>query len=324
MEYTYLGQTGLKVSRLCLGTMNIGTATDEKEAFRMMDAALDAGINFFDTADMYGRPNFGLTEEIIGRWFALGGGRREKVIIGTKIYNDMNDPFDGPNNTGTSAWRLKRHVEGCLKRLNTDYIDLLYLHEYDPHCSWAETWGAYENLIASGKVVYAAASNFADRQLWQAQYAARERGFLGLVCMQQKYNLIDRLAEVDMIPSLRELGIGFMAWSPLCGGVLSGRSLNSGGGRRSGAHALRDFELHHDKLEAYSELCRQIGSSEANTATAWLLSNPALAAPVIGPRSAEQLLDTVKSIDIKLSSDVLDRLSRIFPGPGEAPNAYRK
>lgn len=324
MEYTYLGQSGLKVSRLCLGTMNIGGSTDEKESFRMMDAALDAGINFFDTADMYGRPNSGYTERIIGRWFKQGGGRREKVILATKCYNDMEEPLDGPNNVGNSAWRMRRHVDDCLRRLQTDHIDVLYMHEYDPHCTWNEVWATYESMIAQGKVIYAAGSNFGDRHLWQAQHAAEKRNFIGMVCMQQKYNLIDRLVEVDMLPSLKDLGIGLLAWSPLCGGVLSGSSMSSSDGRRNRAHARRDIAAHPEQLAAFSQLCQVIGASEANVATAWLLAKDGVTGPVIGPRTTEQLLDTVKAVDIKLDVDTVSRLEEIFPGPGASPNAYRR
>lgn len=322
MEYTFLGQTGLKVSRLCLGTMNIRNRDDKQAYFRLLDAALDAGINFIDTADMYGRPESGLTEEIIGEWFALGGNRRERTILATKVYNDMLDPIDGANSVGNSAWRMRRKVDDCLKRLKTDYIDLLYMHEYDPNCTWNEVWGTYENLILAGKVIYAGGSNFADRHVWQAQNAAEKRGFLGLTCVQEKYNLIDRMIEVDLMPTLEELNLGLLAWSPLCGGVLSGNNL-SGGGRRSAPHAQHDLAVHHERLERYSALCREIGQSEANVATAWLLANPVLTAPVIGPRTTEQLLDTVKAADLVLSDEVLDKLEEIFPGPGTAPDAYR-
>ena len=324
MQYTTLGKTGVQVSRLCLGTMNFGAKTPDAEAFRIFDAALANGINFIDTADMYGMPEPGSTESLLGRWFALGEGRREKTVIATKIWNDIRDPYDGANNRGFSAYRVRRHVEDCLRRLQTDHIDLLYMHEFDPYTSWDEIWYTYDCLIREGKVIYAAGSNLADRQLWRAELTAEKHGMPGLACVQNKYNLLNRLEEVDLLPTLRELNIGFLAWSPLCGGVLSGKGMSDASGRRGRAHAQSDMAKFAEQLSAYAVLCRELGLSEANVSTAWLLSNPALTAPIIGARTVEQLEDTCRAAEMKLDAETLARIEEIFPGPGEAPECYRQ
>ena len=230
MKYTYLGRTGMKVSRLCLGTMNFGPRTEEKEAFAIMDKALEVGINFFDTANVYGGgPNGhnGWTEEIIGRWFKQGGGRREKVVLATKVYGNMNDETDGPNNGGgLSAYKIRRHIEGSLKRLQTDHVELYQMHHIERHATWDEIWGVFEALVNQGKACYIGASNFGARHLAYAQAAAEKRNFLGLVCEQHKYNLACRLPELEVLPAAQELGLGVIPWSPLGGGLLSGNVLN--------------------------------------------------------------------------------------------------
>ena len=218
MKYTSLGRTGMQVSRLCLGTMNFGNATDEKEAFRIMDAALDAGINYFDTSNNYGggdRCNFGLSEEIIGRWFAQGGNRRERTIIATKVYFRMDDPNDGPNDRlGLSAYKIRRHIEGSLRRLQTDYVELYQMHHVDRDVTWAELWGVFSDLVSAGKVVYVGSSNFAGRDLVQAQYEAEKYRFMGLATEQHRYNLMGRLPELEVLPAAHDFGIGVVPYSP--------------------------------------------------------------------------------------------------------------
>ncbi|MFS0857399.1 MULTISPECIES: aldo/keto reductase [Paenibacillus] len=324
MQYTYLGKSGLKVSRICLGTMNFGPATDEKEAFRIMDAALDAGVNFFDTANIYGwGENSGLTEEIIGRWFKQGGGRREKVVLATKVYGSMHDDTDGPNNdAGLSAYKIRRHLEGSLRRLQTDHVELYQMHHVDPAISWDELWGAFENAVHQGKIGYVGSSNFAGWQIAVAQSEAKNRHFLGLVSEQHKYSLNCRLPELEVLPAAKELGLGVIPWSPLDGGLLGRNALQKLEGTRSGGIAER-IESHQTQLEQFAALCRELGEPQDTIALAWVAANPAVTAPIIGPRTLEQFETALKCLDVNLDEAVLKRLDEIFPGPGgQAPNAY--
>ncbi|MEK4248037.1 aldo/keto reductase [Paenibacillus sp. FSL W7-1287] len=324
MQYTYLGRSGLKVSKLCLGTMNFGVSTDEKEAFRIMDAAVDAGINFFDTANVYGwGENAGRTEEIIGRWFAQGGGRREKVVLATKFFGKMHDEHDGPNDDGgLSAYKLRRHLEGSLKRLQTDHIELYQMHHVDRNVSWDELWEGFRVAINQGKIGYVGSSNLAGFDLVKAQYEAKSHNMLGLVSEQHKYSLLCRLPELELLPAAQEQGIGVIAWSPLDGGLLSGHALKPIEGSTRANNPDR-VEKHRQQLEAFERLCKEIGESEANVALAWTLTHPALTAPIIGPRTLEQLQGALRVVDIVLEESVLKQLDEIFPGPGgAAPKAY--
>ncbi|NMI02978.1 aldo/keto reductase [Paenibacillus sp. SZ31] len=324
MQYSYLGKSGLKVSRICLGTMNFGPATDEKEAFRIMDAALDAGVNFFDTANIYGwGENSGLTEEIIGRWFNQGGGRREKVVLATKVYGSMHDDTDGPNNeAGLSAYKIRRHLEGSLRRLQTDHIELYQMHHVDPAISWDELWGSFENAVHQGKIGYVGSSNFAAWQIAIAQSEAKNRHFLGLVSEQHKYSLNCRLPELEVLPAAKELGLGVIPWSPLDGGLLGRNALQKLEGTRSAGIAGR-IEQQQTQLEDFAALCRDLGEPQDTVALAWVAANPAVTAPIIGPRTLEQFETALKSLDVTLDEAVLQRLDEIFPGPGgHAPNAY--
>lgn len=328
MKTTYLGRSGLQVSRLCLGTMNFGPRTDEKESFAIMDAALAAGINFFDTANVYGKSeqgHHGWTEEIIGRWFAQGGGRREKTVLATKVFGDMEDAIDGPNSArGLSAYKIRRHIEGSLTRLQTDRIELYQMHHVDARTSWDELWGVFEALVNQGKAYYIGASNFAARHLAYAQAMAAKRNFLGLVSEQHKYHLACRLPELEVLPAALELGIGVIPWSPLGGGLLGGGALNpAAGGGRSASTADNLSAAQRAQLEAYAAFCQELGESQANVALAWLLANPAITAPIIGPRTLAQFEDALRAVEIELSAEALTRLDEIFPGPGgAAPEAY--
>jgi len=322
MEYTTLGRTGLKVSRLCLGTMNFGVGTEEKDAFAIMDAALDAGINFFDTANIYGwGENSGRTEEILGRWFAQGGGRRERTVLATKAYGDMHDSHDGPNSqAGLSAYKIRRHLEGSLTRLQTDHIELYQMHHIDRSVRWDELWGSFETAVAQGKIGYVGSSNFAGWDLAVAQGEAKARSFLGLVSEQHKYNLLTRLPELEVLPAAKALGIGVIPWSPLDGGLLSGNIRRGEAGQRSGD---KRWEKHKDQLEQYGRLCDELGETEDLVSLAWLLHQPAVTAPIIGVRTLEQFERSLRAVELKLDESVLQRIDEIFPGPGgEAPNAY--
>ncbi|THF72707.1 aldo/keto reductase [Cohnella fermenti] len=324
MKYAKLGRSGLNVSRLCLGTMNFGVDTDEKEAFQIMDAAVDAGINFFDTANIYGwGENAGRTEEIIGRWFAQGGGRREKVVLATKFHGDMHDAADGPNSgAGLSSYKLRRHLEGSLRRLQTDHIELYQMHHVDRSVSWDELWEGFGVAIAQGKIGYVGSSNFAGHDLVKAQYEARSHRLLGLVSEQHKFSLTCRLPELEVLPAAEDQGIGVIAWSPLDGGLLGGNALKPVQGSKRANNPQR-VEKHRAQLEEFERLCRELGESEANVALAWTLTRPAMVAPIIGPRTLEQFEQSLRVVDIELEQRTLERLDEIFPGPGgAAPKAY--
>jgi aryl-alcohol dehydrogenase-like predicted oxidoreductase len=321
MQLTRLGRTGLKVSRLCLGTMNFGPQTSEEDSHAIMDRALVQGINFFDTADVYGwKRGEGWTEQIIGRWFARGGGRREKTVLATKVYGQMGD---WPNESRLSALHIIRGCEASLRRLQTDRIDLYQMHHVDRDAPWDEIWQAMETLVAQGKVLYVGSSNFAGWHIAQANEAAKARHFLGLVSEQSLYNLIDRTVELEVIPACQSYGLGLIPWSPLKGGVLGGALAKAQAGRRASENAQKAIAKHQAKLEAWEKLCATHGVAPADVGLAWLLHNPAVTAPIIGPRTGEQLDQAVAAAAMTLSRELLDELERIFPGPGgPAPEAY--
>jgi NDP-hexose C3-ketoreductase / dTDP-4-oxo-2-deoxy-alpha-D-pentos-2-ene 2,3-reductase len=321
MEYTHLGRTGLKVSRLCLGTMNFGPQTAEADSHAVMDRALEHGINFFDTANVYGRkPGEGVTEQIIGRWFAKGGGRREKVVLATKVYGNMGD---WPNQSRLSALHIRQACEASLRRLQTEYIDLYQMHHVDRDTPWEEIWQAMELLVQQGKILYVGSSNFAGWHIARANEQARARRFLGLVSDQSLYNLNARMVELEVLPACREYGLGLIPWSPLGGGFLGGVLKGAREGRRSSEDMQKRIEQNRPTLEAWEGLCAELGEAPANVALAWLLAQPGVAAPIIGPRTGEQLDGTLRAPEIELSSETRDRLNQLFPGPGgAAPEAY--
>lgn len=321
MEYTHLGRTGLLVSRLCLGTMNFGPQTSEADSFAIMDRALEHGINFFDTADVYGWvKGEGVTEQIVGRWLAQGGGRREKVVLATKVYGDMGD---WPNQSRLSALHIKRACEASLKRLQVDYIDLYQMHHVWREAPWEEIWQAMEQLVREGKVIYVGSSNFAGWHIAQANERATRRNFLGLVSEQSLYNLTERAIELEVLPACRDYGLGVIPWSPLGGGLLGGVLAKAEEGRRSSERVQTEVERLRPKLEAYEAFCGELGEQPADVALAWLLAQPGVTGPIIGPRTAEQLDVSLRALDLELSEDALRRLDEIFPGPGgPAPEAY--
>ncbi len=319
MNYRRLGRTALRVSPLCLGTMNFGPITDEPTAFQIMDKGLDLGLNFFDTANVYGRTVAeGATETIVGNWFARDKANRDKVVIATKVYGQMND---WPNKSRLSGLNIRRACEASLKRLQTDYIDLYQMHHVDRDAPWDEIWEAMETLVAQGKVVYVGSSNFAGWHIAKANEAAKARNFLGLVSEQSLYNLMSRTVELEVLPACRDYGLGVIPWSPLAGGVLGG--ISTQGVRRADERRQRTIEKHRDKLERYEKLCAEIGEQPADVALAWLLAQKAVTAPIIGPRTLEQLEGAMRAVEIELSEETLKALDEIFPGPGgQAPEAY--
>ncbi|MFF9022511.1 aldo/keto reductase [Streptomyces eurythermus] len=329
MEYTQLGRTGLKVSRLVLGTMNFGPQTDEADSHAIMDAALDAGINFFDTANVYGwGENKGRTESIIGNWFAKGGGRREKTVIATKVYGNMGP--DGvtvwPNHDKLSAVNIRRAVDASLKRLRTDYIDLYQFHHIDRATPFEEIWQAIDVLVQQGKILYVGSSNFPGYKIAQAnEAAARRAGTIGLVSEQCLYNLYERRAEMEVIPAARDYGLGVIPWSPLHGGLLGGiiKKEVQGGRRASGraADTLKDPAA-RARIQAYEDLLDKHGLEPGEVALAWLLTRPGVTGPIVGPRTAEQLESALRAVELELSEDLLSGLDEIFPGLGPSPEAF--
>jgi aryl-alcohol dehydrogenase-like predicted oxidoreductase len=321
MQYTRLGRTALSVSRLCLGTMNFGPHTSEADSFAIMDKALELGINFFDTANVYGwKTGEGITEQIIGRWFAQGGGRRDKVVLATKLYGRMSE---WPNGRGLSAYHIKRATEESLRRLQTDHIDIQQMHHIDRSAPWEEVWQAFEQLVREGKVTYVGSSNFAGWHIAQANETARSRHFLGLVSEQSLYNLNARTIELEVIPACEHYGLGLIPWSPLAGGLLGGVLKKIKDGRRAGDGVQKALDKHRSKIEAYEKLCKKLGEDAADVGLAWLLRNKIVTAPIIGPRTAAQLDGAMRALDINLDDAVLKRLDAIFPGPGGvAPEAY--
>jgi aryl-alcohol dehydrogenase-like predicted oxidoreductase len=321
VEYKHLGRSGVKVSRLCLGTMNFGPQTSEPDSFALMDRALELGINFFDTANVYGwKLGEGWTEQIVGRWFAQAGDRREKVVLATKVYGRMGE---WPNQSRLSAIHIKRACEDSLRRLRTDWIDVYQMHHVDRDTPWEEIWQAMEQLVREGKVVYVGSSNFAGWHVAQAQEAARSRNFLGLVSEQSLYNLNERMIELEVIPACEAYGIGLIPWSPLGRGLLAGALRPNDIGRRADADLKQEVVQSRPKLEAYEALCERIGERPADVALAWLLHQRAVTSPIIGPRTMEQLEGAMRALSLSLGSDILKELDELFPGPGgAAPESY--
>lgn len=321
MQYTHLGRSGARVSRLCLGTMNFGPQTGEADSFRIMDRALDHGINFFDTANVYGwQLGEGITEQIVGKWFAQDGTRRDKVVLASKVYGKMGE---WPNQARLSALHIRQACEGSLRRLRTDRLDLYQMHHVDRDTPWEEIWQAMEQLHREGKIVYVGSSNFAGWHIAQAQERARNRHFMGLISEQTLYNLHERTVELEVLPACDAYGVGVLPWSPLARGLLAGALKQVAEGRRADEQLQKDVTRHRTKLEAYDELCRKLGEEPAHVALAWLLHQKAVTAPIIGPRTLEQLDGSMRALEIQLSPKTMHDLDGIFPGPGgPAPEAY--
>jgi aryl-alcohol dehydrogenase-like predicted oxidoreductase len=321
MQYTTLGRTGLKVSRLCLGTMNFGPLTTEPDSHKMMDKALELGINFFDTADVYGwKLGEGITERIIGNWFAQGGGRRERTVLATKVYNPMGE---WPNASRLNALHIRKACDESLMRMKTDYIDLYQMHHIDRGVPFEEIWQAMELLVQQGKVLYIGSSNFAGWHIAKANEAARRRNFFGLVSEQCLYNLTQRTAELDVLPACVDYGMGVIPWSPLASGILGGALKKAKEGRRAQEGTAQKIQQMKPQLEKYEKLCEEMGEAPGHIGLAWLLSNPAVTAPIIGPRTLKQLEDSPKTLNIEITPEISAKLDEIFPGPGApSPEAW--
>ena len=321
MEHTHLGRTGLLVSRLCLGTMNFGPETSEEDSGAIMDRALDEGINFFDTANVYGwRKGEGVTEQIVGRWFAKGGGRRDKVVLATKVFGSMGD---WPNENRLSALNIRRACEASLRRLQTDHIDLYQMHHVDRDTPWDEIWQAMDLLVQQGKVLYVGSSNFAGWHIVKANEAARRRNSLGLVSEQSLYNLAERSIELEVLPACRDYGLGVIPWSPLLGGLLGGALGKAEEGRAIGEQQRRRLERFRPQVEEYEAFCDELDERPADVALAWLLRQPGVTGPIVGPRTMEQFEQSLRALEVDLDDKALGRLDQIWPGPGgPAPEAY--
>ncbi len=321
MQHVKLGRTGLKVSRLCLGTMNFGREADERESFAIMDRALELDVDFFDTANVYGgKTGEGVTEQIIGRWLAQGGGRRDRIVLATKVYGRMGSDA---NDVRLSARHIRRACEESLRRLRTDHVDLYQMHHVDRDTPWDEIWQAMEQLVAQGKVIYVGSSNFAGWHIVDANAAAARRGFLSIVSEQSLYNLTARTIELEVIPACRGHGVAILPWSPLGGGLLGGVLRNVREGRRSSERIQKRVEEKRPQLERWEALCARLGAEPADVAIAWLLANPAITSPILGPRTRAQLEGAPRALEIQLSKENLAEIDTIWPGPGgEAPEAY--
>jgi aryl-alcohol dehydrogenase-like predicted oxidoreductase len=328
MEYARLGRAGVKVSKICLGTMNFGPETSEPDSHAIMDRAHDEGINFFDSANVYGaKLGEGVTETIIGNWFAGGDGRRERTVLATKLYGQMGN---WPNESGLSALNIRRACDASLKRLQTDYIDLYQMHHVDRATPWEEIWEAMETLRAQGKILYVGSSNFAGWHLAQAQEAAKARHFVGLVSEQSYYSLMTRWIELEVLPAAKHYGIGVIPWSPLQGGLLSGvlRKEREGGGSRSvNGRSAASLEANRPALEAYEKLCAELGEEPSVIGLAWLLAQDGVTAPIVGPRTNGHLDGALRALEVTLDDGTLAQLDEIFPAPAPngskpAPEAY--
>lgn len=320
MDYTYLGKTGLQVSRLCLGTMNFGAVTPEKEAYQIMNEALDSGIIFFDTANTYGgKKGEGITEKIIGKWLSQNKSRRNKIVLATKVWGEMGH---GINDKHLSAYHIKKACEDSLARLKTDYIDLYQMHHVDRNTPWDEIWQAMEQLITAGKIIYTGSSNFAGWDIAAACESASKRNLLGLVSEQSKYNLFNRFIEREVIPACQYYGLGIIPWSPLEGGLLGGVIKGSGKKRRSSDEVKNKLEKNYSQIEKWEKFCKEIGEKPADVALIWLINQTAVIAPIIGPRTLEQIKKTIRAVEINLDENMLQKIDEIFPPAGIAPQYY--
>lgn len=344
MRYTTMGRTGAKVSRACLGTMNFGAATDEKESCRIMSRALELGINFFDAADFYGAPaGQGITETIIGNWIESEG-KRDEIVLATKCYASTGKM--GLNDRGLSAGHIRRACDESLKRLKTDHIDLYLMHHYDRGYrsptelgnigrekeedfelniygslapSFEETLQAMDRLRMQDKITYIGTANFPAWAIAHFNGLANAYHISGTVMDQEIYNLSNRHLETEVIPACRELGVGLMTYSPLAGGILAGWECIKERKR------FKENDILHlrDRLQAYDRLCAELGERPSDVAVAWLLENRIITCVILGPRTVEQLEDSMRALEIRLPGDFMKKLDELWSGPGgEAPECY--
>jgi aryl-alcohol dehydrogenase-like predicted oxidoreductase len=324
IDYRKLGSTGVSVSPLCLGAMMFGAwgNTDHDESVRIIHRALDAGINFIDTADVYSR---GESEEIVGK--ALADGRREQVVLATKVHGKMHD--DDPNQFGNSRRWIVQEVENSLRRLKTDYIDLYQIHRPELDTEIDETLGALSDLVHAGKVRQIGSSTFPAHQIVEAQWVAEKRGRERFVCEQPPYSMLIRRIEADVLPTCQKYGMGVIPWSPLAGGWLSGKYRKGGTSPAESRRAqmipsrydmsLPGNQAKLDAADALGALADEAGMPLIEMALAFVTTHPAVTAAIIGPRTIEQLESQLPALQRTLSADVLDRVDEIVP-PGTTVN----
>lgn len=318
MEYRNLGRTGVKVSPLCLGAMNFGMATEEKESIEIIDAAIDAGINFIDTANVYSR---GVSEEIVGKALAQNG-KRDRIVLATKVYGRMHD--DDPN----AQWGTRRHIieqcEASLRRLKTEHIDLYQIHRPNHEYPIDETLRALDDLIRAGKVRYAGTSTFAAWQIVESLWVSKEYGLNRFVCEQPPYNLLDRRVERELIPMAQTYGIGIIPWSPLASGRFSGKYTR-------GEPAPEGTRLHRviqdseqtmddfmtpgmwDVVEGVAALVEEKGVAVSELALAWVVQQPGVTSPIIGPRTLAHLEGNLRALEVEFSDEDLQRIDALIP-----------
>jgi aryl-alcohol dehydrogenase-like predicted oxidoreductase len=319
MQYQALGRSGLKVSRICLGTMNFGPRTSEQDAFKILDRAAEAGINFIDTANQYGgQLGVGTTETILGKWFAMHPEQRQRMILATKVHEPMSEDI---NDRGLSARHIQMACDASLKRLGVEHIDLYQMHHIDRATPIEEIWQAMDRLIAQGKITYVGSSNFPGWAIAQANEKAIAQQRLGLIAEQGLYNLIERRAEMEVLPACLAYGLSLIPWSPLAGGLLAGKS-ESAVGRRQSADMQANLSARANQLSEYARLCAELGEAAGAIALAWLLHQPGVAATIVGPGTLAQLESMLHVPDVLLENAALQKLDEIFPPCGPSPEAY--
>jgi aryl-alcohol dehydrogenase-like predicted oxidoreductase len=315
MEYIFLGKTGIKVSQLCFGTMSFGGDADEKTAGEMFNFCWDKGINFFDCADVY---QHGLAEEILGK---LINDCREEIVITSKVYFPMGDDV---NARGASRYHIRNAVEASLKRLQTDRIDIYFIHRFDDFTPIEETIRVLDDLVRQGKILYAGASNFAAWQVAKALGVSAGEGLARFECIQPMYNLVKRQAEVELLPMAQSEKLGVMPYSPLGGGLLTGKY---GPDKRPGSGRLVDNKMYKTRYSynwmytaarRFADFAAKNNYSPASLAVAWVAAHPAVTAPIIGARNLEQLKSSIGSLDINMTSELRDKISVLSPAPQPA------
>lgn len=320
MEYRNLGRAGLKVSEICLGTMTFGNGADQAEASRMVDTALGAGVNFFDTANSYVG---GTSETMLGE--ALKG-KRHEAVIASKVFNPMGHR---PNDSGMSRLHIKQQIEGVLKRLQTDYVDLFFIHHVDHQTPLEEMLRAFDDLVREGKVLYTACSNFEAWRLMEALWLSDVHGWERFACYQPQYSLVVRDIDEEIVPVLKLKGLGCVAWSPLGSGYLTGKytpgSLKVQGSRSAEGWGFqsRFFAANHAEiLQALLDAAKEIGRSPAQTALRWVMDQVFMTSAIVGARNAEQLKETLQAGGWRLPAPVLEKLNKVSKQPHKYPRAF--